>query len=247
MPKKGEIGRRAYNKDVQNKPPVVKMDREGFWYGENADGTIAWQESKDGKSPKALAARATHVVTKNNAPMFEVYDKSGNPIQIPYDPRMLSHHGRFWPYMEAMALEITRRVAEGEQMKKICSSEGMPPFYIVMKWIAKYPDFKAMLAEARRFRAEVFHDEIMDIKDNVDEDTSKSMKVKFDALKHLAAVNDPENFGARQKIVGDANAPVSFLFNTGINRGEPVTEAVVSTDEAEPPRELPAPDNKESE
>lgn len=192
----------------------VRVNSDGILEGINPDGSIAWRQNAN-KSSWAMAARNDHRMSSRT---FRVTMEDGTEVDLPYDPKIIKHHALIFPYVEEIAMEIVRRVAEGDTLKKICSTAGIPPYYIVAKWQIDVPGFKAMLAEARKIRAEMFHDEIVDVKDDVEEDTSKSAKVKLDALKHLAAVNDPDTFGSKTKITGDPNAPLNFVFNTGIAR-----------------------------
>lgn len=48
----------------------------------------------------------------------------------------------------------------------------------------------------------------------------------MDTYKWAAEVNNPEQFGKRTKVVGDASNPVVFVIDTGIRRDEKVVETI---------------------
>ena len=74
---------------------------------------------------------------------------------------------------------------------------------------------------AKRMRAEMFHDKIVSSLDDVlDKEEVAAESLKWNKLKHLASVNDPETFGTRQKLVGDAKQPLQIIVDTGIRRKE---------------------------
>lgn len=177
-------------------------------------GEIVWTQSTTKKVTAGSKARK-HTADGH---YIEIVDDNGKTIRLPYNPKFLKLHSKVWPFMEELGLEICRRVAEGESLKEICSSEGMPPFYIVAKWKATMPEFRNTLEEAKKMRAEMYHDELHDVVKTVKEENAKSSKIKLDGYKHLAAVGDPDAFSGQKK-EGSFTAPsLTFIFNTGIDR-----------------------------
>lgn len=190
--------------------PRIRAD--GLFEGVNPDGSIAWVERGD------RATRSRQAGHRMSDRYFEFISQGGHRITIPYDPKILKFHSILYPYMEEIAMEIARRLAEGDTLRAICASDGMPPYYVVGRWRMENPNFKKLMEEARNIRAELYEDEMIDVKDNVTEQTSREARVKLDALKHLAAINNPDTYGSKTKLVGDGSAPAIFIFNTGIER-----------------------------
>lgn len=177
-------------------------------------GEVVWKQRADGAS-KAVRSENTHTM---NGQKIEVPTEDGGTMVVPYNPKFLVKHNELWPYVEEIANEVCRRIMEGETLKKITSTKGMPPMYIINRWRSSVPGFRQMMEDARKLRADMYHDELVEVVENVTEENAKSAKVKLDGYKHLAAVGDPDTYGSKTKISGDANAPLSFVFQTGIDR-----------------------------
>lgn len=211
----------VYRPDAFPKEEVVKDKETGLLMGVDAlTKEVLWRQ----KAGKPVPFKESPNIYKVDGYTIEATDKDGNKVLVPYNPIFLKFHEELWPYVEAIALEITRRITEGDSMKKICTTEGMPPLYIVARWKALVPGFNKMLEEARKIRAETYHDEIVEVVEGVEEDNAKSAKVKLDGYKHLAAVGDPDTYGSKTKVSGDSNSPLSFVFNTGIDRKKALEE-----------------------
>lgn len=127
---------------------------------------------------------------------------------------------------------IVERYATGMSLEKAATDEtlGLPGYNQVRRWL--YHDYPAQKHVAEKFREEVkqariagkviraeeAHDKVLALADDCDEGNAQSYKVKIDALKWSAKVNDQDNYGDRTKLVGDPNAPVAFIIETGIRR-----------------------------
>jgi hypothetical protein len=103
-------------------------------------------------------------------------------------------------YSPQLGEEICLRIAQGESLKKICRSPGMPTTGTVVKWVLKNPEFGEMYKFARDVQAELLGDEILDIaKDNTNdknEDGSPNhanvqrSRLEVDTIKwYLARIN----------------------------------------------------------
>lgn len=225
MPKKEKKGPNPKTSVYDRKLPAqdelrVVTNKDGVLEGVNSKGEVVWTE-KCNKNRMSMVRRQ-NVAKRHSLASRQhfIEDDSGKRVLVPWHITAGKLRNLAYPYTEEIAIAICARIAEGDTLKYICSEDQFPPYYVVNYWRARYPEFKKMMEEARRARAEVFHDNIVEIAEDVDEDTSKSAKVKIDAYKHLAAVNNPEEYGSRTKITGDANAPLSFIISTGIDRSE---------------------------
>lgn len=138
------------------------------------------------------------------------------------------------PPSPAMKKHILDRYASGMTWAEACTGENLPGQRLVSRWLINdYPskrhkasDFREAKAAARQLykaiKAEAAHDRVIELAEDVDEDNAQARRVQIDAHKWAAKVNDPANYGDKTQISGDANAPISFVIDTGIRREEPI-------------------------
>lgn len=108
--------------------------------------------------------------------------------------------------------EICRRLIEGESMRAICGSEGMPSKSTVCRWLAEDELFAKQYALARDLQAEALADEILDIADTpvvgtktttkadgsveqVEGDMIEHRRLRVDARKWVASKLAPKKYG----------------------------------------------------
>ena len=115
-------------------------------------------------------------------PSDTVADVTGEP-----QTKEVKKMGRPSIYSDGLAHEICKRLGDGESLRKICQSEGMPDKATVMNWLTTKPDFLDQYARAREIQAETQFDEIIDIVDQPPElsyvtgKNGELVEVKFDA------------------------------------------------------------------
>ena len=80
--------------------------------------------------------------------------------------------GRPTLYTEALALEICRRIAERESLRKICADLDMPDKSTVLRWLGDQEQgaFRDQYACAREMQADALFDEALEIADETSED-----------------------------------------------------------------------------
>lgn len=78
--------------------------------------------------------------------------------------------GRPSNYSVEMADAICERIADGESLRSICSSDDMPNKATVMRWLASNTEFSDQYARARDAQADAIFDEIIDIADDASND-----------------------------------------------------------------------------
>lgn len=147
-----------------------------------------------------------------------VLDANGERVWCPPGTNPDCFPRTIYPYSQITCDHILAFVTEGHTLKEIGQMAGVPPYRIIMSWIRKYPKFKAQLKEARKCRAELFHDTALEIAHKTKGKQVHADRLKIDTLKWAAEVNDPENFGKRVKMSGDAENPLSLTVDTGIRR-----------------------------
>lgn len=148
--------------------------------------------------------------------------KDGNHLLVPADvpQKNLDPEWSLYKNRRDLCLEIAMEVAGGRTFYQLDKLKQFPSTRTVFYWYARDLEFKNLIDEARRCRAEFYHDQLVEVADGVDEDNARSAKVKADIFKHLMSVNDRERFGA-VKNEAPGPATVNIVFQTGIIRDAP--------------------------
>lgn len=104
--------------------------------------------------------------------------------------------GRPSSYTTETAEAICKRLEEGETIKAICASDGMPDWETVRRWLRNREDFRAQYARAREISAEALEMEIIEVSRKAfDKDSAAAARVQVDALKWIAAKRAPKVYG----------------------------------------------------
>ena len=75
------------------------------------------------------------------------------------------------PYSGKVLAEILSRIANGESLNRICSTDNMPTRKTFFAWVAKDRGIQARYEIAMMIRADVYADEIIEIADDSANDT----------------------------------------------------------------------------
>ena len=82
------------------------------------------------------------------------------------DPPPTTGAGRPSTYSEALGTVIAERVMDGESLRAICRSDGMPNRGTVLRWLAAEPGFRMLYRQARALACEFMADELVEIADD---------------------------------------------------------------------------------
>lgn len=74
-------------------------------------------------------------------------------------------------YSAEVADAICERIGEGEPLRAICRTEGMPSWRSVYRWMEDYPEFAARIAHARTRGFDSIAEECLQIADETSHDT----------------------------------------------------------------------------
>lgn len=129
--------------------------------------------------------------------------------------------------IEGRQLELRKRqvilwLSEGLNFTKICKKPGMPSRMSIWNWMDADPEFKALVEKARKVKADVHADKFEEVAEKVTNKNDRPSRVKADIHKHLMAMGDRERFAPTPKMVAQVDASVSIVFNTGIERPDPI-------------------------
>ena len=102
-------------------------------------------------------------------------------------------------YSQDTAQAICARMAEGESLRSVCRSEGMPSTSTVMRWLEDDAEFREQYARAMSMRAEVKFEELDDVsEDAVMADTAikvAGLRLKADNIKWQLGKMAPKKYG----------------------------------------------------
>ena len=73
-------------------------------------------------------------------------------------------------FTEELTGGILDRIANGESLRKICASDGMPCQTTVYRWLRENEAFQQQYARARELQADTLFDETLDIADDASND-----------------------------------------------------------------------------
>jgi hypothetical protein len=196
----------------------VIYNKDGSLEFVNEDGeTVAVGKRKMRKKNGAVI---THRGEQPDAYFTWKTVKDGEHVLLPRDvnPKEVDSKYSLYANKRDLCLEIAMEIANGKTFYQLDKCKGFPSTRTVFYWYARDPEFRTLIDEARRVRAEFYHDQLVEVAETVDETNARSSKVKADVYKHLMSVNDRERFGQQTKVVGDVNQPVTFIFKSGIDR-----------------------------
>jgi len=120
------------------------------------------------------------------------------------------------PFDPVIADIFCNRIIEGESVRKICEDPLMPDLATLTRWRRNDDDFRKDMAQARKDRAQVYHDKALEI---VEETTTKDEvsinRLKSDTYKWAAERGNAEEFGARPTKVEGVSVSTQIIV-TGV-------------------------------
>lgn len=140
--------------------------------------------------------------------------------------------GRPTTYDDVRAVEILRRIQDGETLTAICADEDMPGRATVYWWMTKYPRFADAIARARANQGESWGEKAVDVAlanhDPKDKVAEMRRRTAADTLLKAAGRRDPERWGDKPTPAGG----LQIVFNTNLAVGEQLTAGrLVATSE----------------
>lgn len=135
----------------------------------------------------------------------------------------------------AKALLVCQEISQGKTLEEISILPDMPPLHIIQHWQRSDRMFAEEMMLARRMRAEVYHDRVVEIANNAahlrystKEDIANA-KLAADQYKWLAEKGDPSKYSNKVVHEGSTEKPIVMrVINTGISREAPdvITTAI---------------------
>lgn len=106
-------------------------------------------------------------------------------------------------FSQAVFDRICDRMSEGESLRAICKTVGMPNKRTVMRWVEADQKLQIQYSAAQQLRAEHYFDEIVDIADSKSD--PQKTRVQIDARKWVLARMNPKKYGDKftQELTGE--------------------------------------------
>lgn len=161
------------------------------------------------------------ILDETDPELLEYNDSQGNKVLVEKSISLdkVKDLNRYAiPFSNVIADIICDRVANGESLTKICNEDSMPTYRQLCVWRRENQEFAEALRDAKLDSGEVLFDKAMEIAegDDIPKADVPGLKLKAELYKWAAGVRTPEDFGNRTKIVGDVNAPIQFIIDTGV-------------------------------
>lgn len=93
---------------------------------------------------------------------------------------------------------ICERIAQGESLRAICATEGMPPASTVCLWLTENAAFAEQYTRAREAQADTLADQIVALADSAMGKASEEVqaaRLAVDARKWVASKLKPKRYG----------------------------------------------------
>jgi hypothetical protein len=137
---------------------------------------------------------------------------------------------RSYAYSKILADIICQEITEGKSLTKLCKEDKYPSYATVCRWRRENDEFNRSLNQAYAHRADYYHDKVLEeAQETITKDDAPAQKVKVDAYKWSAEKGNPERYGNRMKVTGDA-APIHLIVDTGIDRSPEALKDVTPED-----------------
>jgi hypothetical protein len=119
------------------------------------------------------------------------------------------------------ALKVCAMLRSGLPLIAIANGNGLPDVETLYSWKRHHPDFDVAMKEAREFAAESYAHKAISIADHantLEKEQVPAAKLQVDTYKWMAEKMNPDLYGNRTKIAGDADQPLTIIVDTGIKR-----------------------------
>jgi hypothetical protein len=164
----------------------------------------------------------SNVATKKPKAEAQKESVTTEVVVAPPKPKM----GRPTAFTEPLAVVICSRIAEGESLREIVKTKGMPDRVTIYRWLLAHDDFRNLYTRAREDQADTYADEIIAIADEPPEVVAVTdkhgaliehkldgaylqwQKNRIEARKWTAMKLKPKKYGDKVVVGGAPGEPV---------------------------------------
>lgn len=119
-------------------------------------------------------------------------------------------------YSLLMGDKLCHHIREGKTLREICKMDDMPDIHRFYAWLAIYPQLRVRYEQARKQRADSFHDQLIEVAMGVaDKDDVPVAKLKIETLKWAAEKASPDYYGKKEEKVAGGTS-ISVVLHTGV-------------------------------
>lgn len=126
----------------------------------------------------------------------------------------------FIKYSPEVVDSIVQQFIAGVPLYKIAGQDGMPSYTTLLRWVQSREEFREALQAARIARALHFEDAALrsagEPDSPLDKDDVPGQRLKFDAMKWAAEVNNPVVYGRKTIVEGNVDKPLVLVVKTGV-------------------------------
>jgi hypothetical protein len=205
----------------------VKVLPEKYFYRLNPETQLL--ECVDEGTGEVLAVQSSPdsiLQEREDKNVVQVRTKSGKLVwtEKGLAPKVKTSTQKVWVFSKAWADHATHNRGKAKVNGKKNDTANFPPPQMIYKWRSLHKEFDEEIRRAIKIRGDYFAGRVLETAEGTKEYNAKSARVKMDGFKWLASVSDPDTYGNKTKISGDPDAPLTFLIDTGIRRGDAGTE-----------------------
>lgn len=122
-------------------------------------------------------------------------------------------------YSADLAARILDLYAAGKRLSEIARMAEMPDYNTLLRWAKKHPEFSRGFAAMKTMKALHHEDEALRAAEEAD--GKDADRLRFEAHKWAAEVNDPHTYGKKVTVGGDASNPIVLQVITGFGPPNP--------------------------
>lgn len=225
---------------MSDKEPIHRKNALGDIEAIDPDtGEVLWTQArkkivKNGKVVRRSSPGRGRRSKSESETHHYVKDERGETLWVPIGTNPDTLPRETYPYSQVTVNHILQLITEGDTIRSIGRMKDMPSASVIHRWLREHKDFQSQMKEARKARAEHFHDLVFETALNAKKKTIQEDRLKVEAFKWGAQVGDPDAYGNKTKVSGDPDAPIAFLIDTGIRRGSdpgaPQNPSVIETE-----------------
>ncbi len=110
-------------------------------------------------------------------------------------------------YSSATAALILERIADGQSLRAICASDGMPSRETFRRWLRDDQALRVQYTQACQDRADSLNEELLDIANDASTDW-QHRRLQISTLQWVMAKVAPKKYGDKVTLGGDPDAPL---------------------------------------
>jgi hypothetical protein len=151
-----------------------------------------------------------HYIYNNAKKNYDVLDLSTGKYldSVIYEPQSAI-------YNLQMADTICDKIRAGQTLKQICQTPNMPTSTRFYAWLALYPELRVRYEQARKQRADSFHDQALEIALSMpNKDMVPGCKLAVDTLKWAAEKASPDYYGKKEEKASIGS--INVVLHTGV-------------------------------